>query len=158
MSCGGFSFYGAIGLLLTDKVAWCCCTRLRYNLYTKYIINSIRTTSWSCNHSVVLTCMHTHTSSCLLENGVKMTHTYKHPYPRLIVCTDSHAPRGTFLFHTHRGAFPLYACSVTRNSRTYVTNVEACLLSKDGRIANCTVRYPGVKRPLFRLYIIFLKA
>ena len=46
---------------------------------------------------------------------------------------------------TLTGAFPLHAGSVTRNLRTYFTSVRRVFLV-GGRIADCTVRYPGVER------------
>ena len=83
---------------------------------------------------------HTHTSGCLLEIWLMMTHTYTHLYPRFIACTDAYF---SFMF---TGAIPLHACGVTCNLRTYYTSMRS-LLSTDGRIADCTVRHPGVERP-----------
>ena len=40
----------------------------------------------------------------------------------------------------------MHACGVTRNWRTYFMIVMS-LLSRDSRIADCTVRHPGVERP-----------
>ena len=67
-----------------------------------------------------------------------MTHPY--PCPRLIACTD------TFLLHVYRSV------SLAR-MRCYMQlaylfhQYEKSLLSTDGRIADCTVRHPGVERP-----------
>ena len=62
----------------------------------------------------------THTSSCVLEIFLMMTHT--HPCPRLI------ALRNTYFSFTFTGAFPLYACGVTRNLRTYFISVRLVFL------------------------------
>ena len=56
---------------------------------------------------------HTHTSCCVLEICLMMTHTYTHPYSRLIALHNTHFSL------TFTGAFPLHACGVTRNWRTY---------------------------------------
>ena len=74
-----------------------------------------------------------------------MTHTYTHPCPHLIVCTN------TFLFHVYRGV------SLARMQRytqlTYFFNQCATsLISRDRSIAVCTVRHPGVELP-FSSYI-----
>ena len=60
---------------------------------------------------------HTHTSSCLLEIWLMMMHTYTHLYPRFIDCTDTYF---SFMF---TGAFPMHACGVTCNLRTYFTSM-----------------------------------
>ena len=62
---------------------------------------------------------HTHTSSCVEEICLMMTHTYAHPYsyPRL---TALHT---TYFFFMFTGAFLLHACGVTRNWRTYFISV-----------------------------------
>ena len=52
--------------------------------------------------------LHTHTSCCLLENDdthKTYTHTHPHLYPCLIAFTNSHTPRGLFLFYTYRSGF-----------------------------------------------------
>ena len=66
----------------------------------------------------------THTISCVLEIWLMTTHTYTHPYPwpRLITCTI------TYFSFTFTGAFPLHACGVTRNWRTYFTSVRRVFL------------------------------
>ena len=47
-----------------------------------------------------------------------MTYTYAHSHTLawLLAQTHTHTPRGAFLF-TLTGAFPLHACSVTRDLR-----------------------------------------
>ena len=67
---------------------------------------------------------HRHTSSCVLEICLMMTHTYTHPYPcpRLIVCTI------TYFSFTLTRAFPLRSCSVTRNWRAYYKRVRRVFL------------------------------
>ena len=89
---------------------------------------------------------HTHTSSCVLEICLMMTRTYTHPYPRLI------ALHNTFLFHVYRSvslarmrrytqlAYLFYQCTTGH-------------LSRDCRIADCTVRHPGVERPFSSLLL-----
>ena len=57
---------------------------------------------------------HTHTSSCVLEICLMMIH----PYPRLI------ALHNTYFSFTFTGAFPLHACGVKRNWRTYFISVR----------------------------------
>ena len=83
---------------------------------------------------------HTHTSSYELEICLTMTHSYS----RLV------ALQNTFLFHVYRSvslsrmrrytqlAYLFHQCATSR-------------LSRDGRIADCTVRHPGVER-LFSSY------
>ena len=65
---------------------------------------------------------HTHTSSCVLEICLMLTHTYTHPYPRLI------ALHNTYFSFTFTGACPLHACGVTRNWRTYFIRVRLVFL------------------------------
>ena len=67
---------------------------------------------------------HTHTSSCVLEICLMMTHTYTHPcpYPRLI------ALHNTYFSFMFTGAFLLHACGVTRNWRTYFISVRRVFL------------------------------
>ena len=109
----------------TEKVAWCSCMGIRYHFNTKYfIINSKITALCNRNHSAVLAYIYTHmhTSSCLLEIWLMMTHTYTHLYPRFIACTDAYF---SFMF---TGAFPLHACGVTCNLHTYFTCVRRVFL------------------------------
>ena len=86
----------------------------------------------------------THTSSCLLEIWLMMTHTYTHPYsyPRFIACTDTY--------------FSFRRVSLARMRRymqlVYLFHQYAKSLSTDGRKADCTVRHPGVERPFSSLY------
>ena len=53
-----------------------------------------------------------------------MTHTYTHPCPRLMACTN------TYFSFTFTGAFLLHACGVTRNWRTYFTSVRRVFLEE----------------------------
>ena len=83
---------------------------------------------------------HTQTSSCLLEIWLMMTHTYTHPhpYPRFIACTDTY-------FSFRRVSL---ACMRRHMQLTYLFHQYAkSLLSAEGRIADCSVRHPGVERP-----------
>ena len=82
---------------------------------------------------------HTQTSTYELEICLMMTHTYPHPYPRLV------ALQNNFSF-TFTGVFLLHACGVQFHL------CATSLLSRDSRIADCTVRHPGVERP-FSSYI-----
>ena len=93
--------------------------------------------------------LHTPISSCLLEIRLIMTHTYTHPY-LLIACTN---PYFSFTFP---GAFPLHACGVTRNWRTYFTSMRRVFLVETAVLHTvATVRQPGVDRP-FSSFIFLL--
>ena len=61
--------------------------------------------------------LHMHTSSCILVGNDG--HTYVYLYPRLIFWINTHTSRVALFFHTYR-AFPLHACTVTRNLCTYI--------------------------------------
>ena len=65
---------------------------------------------------------HTQTSSYELEICLMMTHTYTHPYPRLV------ALQNTYFSFTFTGVFLLHACHVTRNWRTYFISVRRVFL------------------------------
>ena len=87
----------------------------------------------------------THTSSCVLEICLMMTHT---PMP---IPTFDCVAQHLFLFYVYRSV------SLTRMRRytqlAYLFNQYATsLLSRDSRIADCTVRHPGVERPFSSLY------
>ena len=73
-----------------------------------------------------LTCAQIHTSRgasfIALPGALHETHTYTHPYPRLI------ALRNTYFSFTFTGEFPLHACGVTRNWRTYFISVRRVFL------------------------------
>ena len=77
----------------------------------RFFYNTPRSASW-----------HTHTSSCVLEICLMMTHTYTHPCPRVI------ALHNTYFSSMFTGAFPLHACDVTRNWRTYFISVRRVFL------------------------------
>ena len=64
-----------------------------------------------------------HTSSCVLEICLVITLTYTHLYPTHVWlrCT-------TYFSFTFTGAFPLHACGVTRNWRTYFISVRLVFL------------------------------
>ena len=51
-----------------------------------------------------------------------MTHTYTHPYPRLV------ALQNTYLSFMFTGAFLLHACGVKRNWRTYFISMRRVFL------------------------------
>ena len=57
--------------------------------------------------------LHTHTSSCRLEIWLMMTHTHAQAW----LLAQTH-------FFTFTGGFPLHACGVTHNMRTYFTSVR----------------------------------
>ena len=76
-----------------------------------------------------------------------MTHPY--PCPRLIACTH------IFVLHVYRSV------SLERMRRymqlAYLFHQCAkSLLSRDSRIADCTVRHPGVERPFSSMYTEFV--
>ena len=88
----------------------------------------------------------THTSSYELEICLTMTHTYTHSYPRLV------ALQNTFFFHVYRSV------SLSRMRRytqlAYLFHQCATnLLSRHSRLADCTVRHPGVERPFSSLFL-----
>ena len=75
-----------------------------------------------------------------------MTHTYSHLYPRLIACTNTHTSRGAFL--------PLAStCMLRYTQLAYLFyHSGTSHLSKDSRIADCSVRHPDVYRSFSSLY------
>ena len=89
------------------------CAQAHSHICGRFFYRTPRSASW-----------HTHTSSCVLEICLMVTHTYTHPHlcPRLIACTN---PYFSFTFI---GAFPLHACCVTRNWRTYFISVRHVFL------------------------------
>ena len=73
-----------------------------------------------------------------------------HTHLCLIACTSTHAHDGAFFFHTYRSV------SLTRVPRytqlAYLFHQRGkSLLSRDSRIADCTVRHLGVERPFSSL-------
>ena len=72
--------------------------------------------------------------------------TDKHTPPGFIACTNTHIPRGGTrtlprklqLTRMHAPAYSLHQCGMR-------------LFSRDCRIADCTVRYPGVDHPFSSL-------
>ena len=83
---------------------------------------------------------HPHTSSCVLEICLMMTHIHT-PIP-----TFDYIAQHIFLFHVYRSV------SLARMRR--YTQLEylfhqcaTSLFSRDSLIADCTVRHPGVERP-----------
>ena len=99
------------------------------------------TLSYSTSRSASIT--RTHTGSCILEICFMILHRYTHPCscPLLIACTN------TYFSFTFTRAFPLHACGVTRNWRTYFISVRR-LLNKDGLIVDCSMRHPSVERSI----------
>ena len=69
--------------------------------------NSKTTALCSHNCSTVLACVYIHTQTSNFTGDLVKDdwHTYTHPYPRLIACTNIYCPS------TLTGAFPLFACS-----------------------------------------------
>ena len=85
---------------------------------------------------------HTNTSRCLLEIWLMMTHTYAPiPMPTLD-CLHKH-----IFLHVYRSVFLARMWRYTQLVYLF-HQCASSLLSRDGRIANCTVRHPGVERPL----------
>ena len=84
----------------------------------------------------------THTSSYELEICLMMTHTYTHPYPRLVA----------FLFHVYRSVSLARMRRCTQLAYLF-HQCATSLLSRDSRIADCTVRHRGVERPFSSFHI-----
>ena len=82
---------------------------------------------------------HTHTSSYELEICLMMIHTYTYPYPRLV------ALQNTFFFHVYRSVSLARMRHYTQLAYLF-HQCATSLLSRDSRIADCTVRHPGVER------------
>ena len=77
----------------------------------------------------------THTHSCLLEIWLMMTLTYTLiPMPTLDLLHKHISSRLQERFSRTQLAYLFHQCATS-------------LLSRDGRIADCTVRHPGVERP-----------
>ena len=83
---------------------------------------------------------HTQTSSYELEICLMMTHTYTHPYPRLV------ALQNTYFSFTFTGVFLSRIRRYTQLAYLF-HQYATILLSRDSRIADCTVRHLGVERP-----------
>ena len=82
---------------------------------------------------------HIHTSSCLLEFWLKITHTYT-PVP---MPTLDWLHKHIFLLHVYRSVFLARMRRYTQLAYLF-HQCETSRLSRDGRIADCTVRHPGV--------------
>ena len=89
------------------------CAQTHSHILGRFLYSTPRSASW---HT------YTHTSSYELETCLMMTHTYTHPYPRLV------ALQNTYFSFTFRGAFLLHACGVKRNWRTYFISVRRVFL------------------------------
>ena len=83
------------------------CAQTHSHISGRFFYSSPRSASW-----------HTHASSCVLEICLMMTHTHTHVW----LLFTAH-----FSF-TFTGAFPLHACGVTRNWRTYFISVRRVFL------------------------------
>ena len=98
---------------------------------------------------------HTHTSSYELEICLMMTHiTHTHaamPMPMPILdCLHKHM----FLFYVYRSISLARIRCYTQLAYLF-HQCATSLLSRDGRIADCTVRQPGVEHPFSSMdYII----
>ena len=93
---------------------------------------------------------HTHTSSCVLE--ILFTdNTHIHTPMPTLDCLHKYI----FLLHVYRSVF-------LARMRRYMQlaylfhQCATSLLSRDGRIADCTVRHPGVERPFSSLLCFML--
>ena len=89
--------------------------------------------------SLDLTCVQTHTHiSGRFSYSAFITYTHPYPCLRLIACINSyHIYMSVSLARIRRYtqlAYLFHQCATS-------------LLSRDGRIADCTVRHPGVERP-----------
>ena len=96
----------------------------------------------------------THTSNCLLESRVNITDSHIHTRTLALawLIEQTHIQLMAHSSFTVTEAFPLRACSVTRSLRTYFTIVVWVFL--DGRIADCTVRQPGVEHSFYSIIVI----
>ena len=96
--------------------------------------------SYSSSRSASIT--HIHTSSCLLEIWLMMTRAFTPiPMPTLD-CLHKYI----FLLHANSSAF------LTHMKLAYLFHqCMTSLLSRDGRVAGCTVRHLGVERPFSSL-------
>ena len=95
-----------------------------------------------------LACTHTqartYISGALLVNTPRSAFiTYTHSHLGLIACTSTHIPRGAFLFHTYRSVSLTYMQCYTQLA--YLFHQCGTSLSRDGCIADCTVRHSGVE-------------
>ena len=73
-----------------------------------------------------------------------MTHTYTRPYPRLI------ALHNIYFSHVYRSVSLARMRRYTQLAHLF-HQCATSLLSRDSRIADCTVRHPGVERPFSSL-------
>ena len=115
------------------------------NAHTHLECTSYRT---SRSATITHTHTHTHTQVAVYWKFGRWWHTHPYPCPGLIACTN------IYFFFSFTGALPLHACLVARNWRPYF-NCATSLLSRDSRIADCTVRHTGVERPFSSLKSIW---
>ena len=103
--------------------------------------------------------LHIHTQNrCLLETWVNMTDAQIHTRTHAGIRAKIHIALVAHSFFTLTGAFLLHACSDARNLRIY--HYHQCgtsILRRDGRIADCTVRHPGVDYPFSSLIFCKIK-
>ena len=110
-------------------------TSTHTHLYTH---THLHTHTHTYTHTHLHTHTPTHTSSCVLEICLMMTHT---PIPTFD-CVAQHI----FVFHVYRSVSLARMRSYTHLPYLY-HQCATSLLSRDSRIADCTVRHPGVERP-----------
>ena len=115
------------------------CAQTHSHISGRFFYSTPRSASW-----------HTHTSSCVLEICLMMTHTYTHPcpYPRLI------ALHNTYFSHVYRGVSLARMRRYTQLAYLF-HQCATSLCSRDSRIADCTVRHPGVDRSFSSCGVLF---
>ena len=115
------------------------CVQTHSHISGRFFYRTPRSASW-----------YTHTSSCVLEICLMMTHTYTLPYPRLI------ALHNTYFSFTFTGALPLHACCVTHNWRTYFTSVRRVFLVETRSYCRLYCETSGRGVPVFQLYYYYI--
>ena len=90
--------------------------------------------------------LHTHTSSCLLEIWSMMTHT------SILMPTFDCMHKHVFLLHADRSVSLARMWRYTQLSYLF-HQCTTRLLSRDDRIADCTVKHPSVEHPFSSSYL-----
>ena len=88
-------------------------------------------------HTHTDTHTHRHTHRQVSTGELVDDDTHPYPCPRLIACSNTYF---SFMF---TGAFPLHAAAL----HATCVLISKSLLSRDGRMVDCTVKHPGVERP-----------
>ena len=92
-----------------------------------------------------------HAISYLPVIWLMMADTHTHTLAWLL--TQTHTPHGAFFFDTYRSVS--LTCMQCYTQLAFLFHqCGTSFLSKDDRIADCTVRYPGVERPFYSFNIL----